>query len=101
MTTTTNRYIMPDPEVRRFQMECYARVVIAEGYGARSPVNVGSEANPYYPTLQERGRQLFGTEAFNEVLDREIRKRKTAADAGGGHHDATLQPGEDPSRSTD
>lgn len=75
---------------RRFMMECFAREVIAAGYGARGPTNLGSARFPKYETLQETGRRLFGPD-FTEVLRQELAKQNMPP--GGASHAQAL-PGD-------
>lgn len=105
-TKTEPKLIQPDfTEVdriyaiyRKYQMECFARFVIDEGYGATAPANVGSAAHPRYETWQECGRRMFG-DPFVTVLQDELRKRRLAqlgvqdhtAPVGGDTHAAPLQ----------
>ena len=70
---------------RERMLECFARFVIDEGYGAMTPRG---------ETWQACGRRMFGEDRFNAALRAEIARRRQqdhTANPGGGDHAQTLQ----------
>ena len=62
-------------------MECFARFVIRQGYGAMAPNNIGSQSAPMYESWQDAGKRLFGNQ-FVDVLMAEISKHRQTRKEG-------------------
>lgn len=67
-------------ERRRQFVTGFARFVIDQGSGALAPTKEGAKPESW----QAVGRRLYGTELFNETLQREIAVRKEQAHAESG-----------------
>lgn len=71
--TETVRYL---DTYKQHMMECFARFVINEGPGARTPVKY-KNGEAVSESWQECGRRLFGSEEFHKTMKAELQKMAT------------------------